>query len=743
MQSLIGEAVSRVDARLKVSGTARYAAECWIPGLVHAVVVQSTIARGRVREIDTSSALAAPGVLGIITWRNAPRLHFFESNANNRPGQTYLVLQDDQVRYYGQYLAIVIAETGEQAQYAASLLTIHYSAEPSNTDISKVLNRQIKPERITLINAPEVDTRRGDPEASFRSAPIRLDLTYTTPIENQNAMEPHATVASWNGGDLQLIDSTQWVLGTRNMVATHLGIPQERVRILSHFVGGGFGSKGNPWPHPTLAAVAAQHVHRPVKLVLGREQMFSQVGHRPATRQHLCIGAASDGRLLSLSHHVVSGTSQFDNYVESSGTTSRTSYSCVHVNTTHRVVKLDTNTPCPMRAPGEGTGSFALESAMDELAYAVGLDPLALRLRNYAERDEDLNKPFSSKSLRECYAVAAERFGWQKRPPKPRSMRRGGTQIGWGMASAVFLVKLSPASARIRLCPDGNAIIFSATHDIGTGTYTSLAQVAARELQMPLDYVRFELGDTNFPEAPASAGSQTSASVGSAVVLAAREAVQRLIALAVSLPESPLYGVDPSCVMLAGPDLFYPDHPTRRIRWTELLKQVSPRQEFLEVECTWTPPDKEERNWSGWSFGAHFCEVEVDEDLGHARVRRWTAAFAAGRILNEKTAKSQLAGAIVWGISQALLERTIHDDHSGHIVNANLAEYLVPVNADVPSLDISLIAEHDTLVNPLGAKGLGELGICGASAAVANAVYHATGVRCRDLPITVDRFMAH
>ncbi len=737
---LLGDPVPRVDGRLKVTGTATYAAEQQAENLAYAVVVQSTIARGRVTEIDTSKACSAPGVLEVITWHNAPRMQVFESNPENRPGQTYLVLQDDQVRYHRQYLAIVIAETLEQAQHGAELLQIHYAGLHADTKLFAALDSLVKPERITLIDAPPVDSRRGDPDAAFATAPIRLDLTYTTPIENQNAMEPHATVASWDRHQLLLQDSTQWVFGVRNMVSTHLGIPADNVRVVSPFIGGGFGSKGNPWPHPTLAAIAARRVNRPVKLVLAREQMFSQVGHRPATFQRLRLGADESGCLISLSHHVISGTSRFDNYVESSGASSRVSYSCPNVETTHRVAKLDVNTPCPMRAPGEATGTFALETGMDELAYAANVDPLELRLRNYAERDEDRDKPFSSKSLRACYSEAAERFGWSRRLPEPRSTRRGDALVGLGMASAIFMVKLSAASARVRLNPDGSAVVSSATHDIGTGTYTSLAQVAARELQMPVSRVCLELADTALPKAPASAGSQTSGSVGSAIVLAAREVVHRLTLLASTSPRSALYGQPPSQIELNGELLQSSGDPSLRISWPKLLAQETPKQQTLEAECSWTPSKPNDRDWSGWSFGAHFCEVEVDEGLGHVRVCRWVGAFAAGRILNQRTARNQLVGAINWGISEALLEETVYDN-SGRIVNASLGDYLVPVHADIPNIDVLLIGEEDSSVNPLGAKGLGELGICGAAAAVANAVYHATGLRIRNLPIRVDRFV--
>lgn len=726
----IGLPLNRADGQRKVTGTALYAAEHYLPGMAYAVTVQSSAVKGRIKTIDTSLALSSPGVLDVVTWLNAPRLGLFEANSTNRPGQTHLVLQDDRILYQGQHIAILTAETFEQAQHAVSLLRVTYSEEAADTDIRQATGRAFKPEQITVIDAPEVDSQRGTPGDGFVRSPVQLDLHFTSTVENHNAMEPHATVAQWTGENLLLIDSTQRVIGTRNMVAAHLQIPPERIRVIVPFVGGGFGSKGNPWPHPTLAAIAAQRVNRPVKLVLKRQQIFAQVGHRPATLQRLRIGSTQEGQLLSLSHEVISGTSQFDDYVESAASTTRVAYSCANVETRHRITRLDLNTPCPMRAPGEALGNFVVETGIDELAYKVGLDPLELRLRNYAERDEDRGKRFSSKSLRECYAVASEQFGWENRPRAVRSTKEGDLYLGWGMASANFSVKLSAASARVQLHDDGRGTVLTASQDIGTGTYTSLAQLAGTELQIHPANIQVKLADTELPSAPASAGSQTSGSVGSAVVLAAREAIRRLMELAVTQPSSPFYGIDRSTLEVQGGKIRSANG--QEISPKELLR-LSGRK-TLEAEATWTPTPLKDRTWSGFAFGAHFCEVAVDEELCHVHVRKWCSAFCAGRILNKKTACSQLRGGIVWGIGQALLEETIRD-RKGRLVNNNLAEYLVPVQADVPDIGVILINEIDGDVNPAGAKGLGELGICGAAAAVANAIFHATGRRFRDLPI--------
>lgn len=731
--SQLGQPMVRHDGRAKVTGRAGYTGDLRLPHMAYAVALQSAIRRGRITSLRVREARTAPGVLDVITHENAPRLHHVPKNAGVRPGQSLLVLQSARIRYFGQYIAVVVAETLEQAQHAASLIAVTYRTEPSTAQFADVIENATKPDAVLLINPTPVDSQRGDPDTALRSAQHRVDVTYNTPIENHNPMEPHSTVAVWEGNRLTLAESTQWVLGTRNMVAGQLGLPPERVRVVTPFVGGGFGAKGQPWPHPTLAAIAAKRLGRPVKLVLTREQMFSQTGHRPATQQRFQLGADAGGRLTAVVHDTVSTTSRFDPFVEASGEVTRTAYSCPNLRVTHRIAPMDTNTPCPMRGPGEASGSFALECAMDELAFALDVDPLALRLRNYAKTDEERNVPFSSKSLRQCYADAAQRFGWSRRPPTPRSMRDGSKLVGWGMASAIFPAKLSPASARVTLHPDGRITVASATHEIGTGTLTSLRQIAADVFQTHVSRIALEIGDTSLPAAPSSAGSQTTASVGSAILCAAREARRKLLRLAVSDPKSPLFNTDTEDIDLEGFNLRLRTDPSRCEPWGQLLQRQGSASQSLEATFEWKPEDRETRPWSGWSFGAHFCEVQVCALTGNIRVTRWVASFAAGKIVNALTAHSQLMGGIVWGIGQALTEQTIHDNHG--IVNRNLAEYLVPVNRDVPALDITLLPEEDARVNALGAKGLGELGICGAAAAVANAIFHATGQRVRGLPV--------
>jgi xanthine dehydrogenase YagR molybdenum-binding subunit len=525
-------------------------------------------------------------------------------------------------------------------------------------------------------------------------------------------METHATIAAWDGDALTLHDATQYVYGVKGFVAKTLGIPAEKVRVISKFVGGAFGSKGSAWSHVVLAAMAARHVGRPVKVVLSRRQMFGPVGARPYTVQQISVGARRDGTITAIKQDVASSTSTFENWIESSTLQTRMLYDVPNVQTTQRLVKLNVGTPTFNRGPGESSGTFALESAIDELAYELGLDPVELRLRNYANKDPENGLPFSSKSLRECYAKGAERFGWASRNARPRSMRDGEALVGWGMSTATYPAKRLPASALAQLTSDGTIVVQAATHEFGTGTYTSMSQVAADALGVPVSRIRFELGDTAFPENPISAGSMTAASTGPAVhaaALALRDAIASLGGNAADVA---------SCRALVA------QRGSRAIEGKASVK-----------------PGPEQKQYSMHSFGAVFVDVRVDPDLGTVRVARVVGAYGAGRILNAKTATSQMIGGIVYGLAMATHEHTAIDERSGRYLNADLSEYLIPVSADVPAIDIILVDEQDQHVDPIGVKGIGEIGTTGVAAAVANAVYHATGVRIRDLPITLDKLL--
>lgn len=735
-ESNVGRALDRVDGRLKVLGKAQYAAEIPVANVTYAVIVTSAAGRSHLSAVDASRAEKVPGVLRVITAANAPQLP--GAKAKTDPNDRLLqVLQDDDIHYADQPIAVVVGSTLESAQEGALAVSGSYLSADVSAALSIDSPDVYTPKRAGP--AGEADSSRGDVKAALEKAPVKVEQTYTTPAQNHNPMEPHAVTVVWQGEDhVTLYDTSQGIFGARKKVAALFGIPPANVRVISHFVGGGFGCKGTPWSHLGLAALAARVVQRPVKLAITRQQMFSLVGHRPATIQKLALGAEKSGKLTAISHEVWSETSRFDEFVEPSAVQTRMLYSCPNVLTAHRLVKLDVPTPTFMRAPGESTGTFALESALDELAYALKLDPIELRLRNYAERDEGENKPWSSKSLRECYHQGAMKFGWERRKLEPRSMREGHALVGYGMATATYPARQSGSSAVAKLRRDGSVVVQAGTQDIGTGTYTIMAQIAADALGLPADRVTFELGDTAFPETPVSGGSQTASSTGSAVKLAALALGDKLIQGAVADSRSPLFGLTPEQVTLQNGELVSVHDSTKKDAFGALLE----RSGQPEISARASTQEKAERKkFSLHSFGAQFVEVRVDEDSGEIRVARAVGAFAAGKILNPKTARSQFLGGMVWGIGFALEEHTVRDPRTGRVVTRDLADYHVPINADIPELEVISVPEQDPYVNEIGAKGIGEIGITGMAAAIANAVFHATGKRVRDLPITLDKLV--
>jgi xanthine dehydrogenase YagR molybdenum-binding subunit len=732
-EPVVGKALDRVDARRKVTGRATYAAEVPVTGVAHAVIVGSTIARGRITKLELQAARTSPGVLAVLTHADAMRLPKVNVKAATN-ARIVQVLQDDVIRYSDQPIAVVVAETLEAAQHAALSIRATYDADEPVAAIDQRLKSATEPETVGPRAKPK--SNRGNADAALASAAITVDATYRTPVEHHNPMEPHATIAVWSGSDrLTVYDSTQGIFGVRDRLANVFGLDKKNVRVINQFVGGGFGCKGAPWSHVFLATMAAKQLGRPVKLVLTRTQMFALVGHRAETIQHIQLGAGKDGKLTAIKHEVTTGSSQFDDFVEPAAVPTRHMYACDNVSTNHLVIRIDAPTPTFTRGPGEASGMFAIESAMDELAYAVGIDPMELRLRNYAERDQDANKPFSSKSLRECYRAGAAKFGWAKRSPKPRSMRAGDALVGWGMASATYPARQLPASARAKLLADGTLLVQAGTQDIGPGTYTIMTQLAADELALPVEAVKFELGDTTFPETPLSAGSFTTSSTGPAVALTARKLRDAVIELAIADARSPLYGVKAADVRADDRGL---TNAGRRDLYTAILQRAGKQE--LEVEHKVTP-NPEQQKYSIHSFGAVFVEVHVDELLSQVRCTRIVGAFGCGRILNPKTAASNLMGGIVWSIGMALEEHTVRDPRTARNVTRDLVDYHVPVHADVPPIEIITVDEKDAWVNEIGAKGLGEVGNCGASAAIANAVFHATGIRIRDLPITIDKLL--
>jgi xanthine dehydrogenase YagR molybdenum-binding subunit len=736
--SVLGQPLDRTDGLLKVTGQAKYSADNPEAKLAHAVLVTSTIAHGRVASIDTARIQAMPGVLLVMTHETAMRLpNGGKPDASPPAVRRLSLLQTDEVRYSNEPVAVVVADTLERATDGARKLqaSIRYETATPNTDYQRAKGTAYEPER--MMGRP-INTQRGDVAAGLRQGPTRLDAVYTTPNEHHNPMEPHATLARWDGPNLTLYDATQGVSGARGAVAKILGIKEENVHVICPFVGGGFGCKGSAWSHVVLAAMAAKQTGRPVRLVLERPQMFGMVGNRPFTDQHFQISARDDGTLTGMRHDVISTTSTFEDWNESSAIVTRMLYAVPNQATTHKLVKLDVGTPTFMRAPGETSGSFALESAMDEMAYQLNMDPVAFRLKNYAEMEPQEKKPWSQKSLRECYRIGAEKFGWSRRNPKPRSMRDGNMLIGLGMATATYPANRSEASAIARILPDGTAMAASGTQDLGTGTYTVMTQVAADALGFPVEKVDFALGDSSLPHAPGSGGSQSVASVSPAVREAASQARAKLIAMAIADSGSPLSGGSIDDVTVNNGWVISRADPSKRDPAAAVIARNGGKP--IEAIAT-TKPGDEKQQFAFHSFGAVFTEVHVDADLGTIRVPRIVAVYDVGSLLNEKTAHSQLMGGLVWGIGSALTEKSELDTRYGRYTNANLAEYHVPVNADVGVLDITVLGKPDPHFNSLGARGIGEIGITGVAGSIGNAVYHATGVRVRDLPITLDKVL--
>ena len=732
--SVLGQPLDRVDGVLKVTGRARYAAEFSPDNVAFAVIVQSTVPRGRITRIETADAQRLPGVLAILTHRNAPQLPQKGRSAVNPPaGRTLSLLQDDVVHYNGQPIGVVVADTFERAVDAAEHVRVSYALQPAalRFDQAKRAPRPPKQEG----NSPSKKSW-GDIDAGMQQGVVRVDATYSTPMEHHNPMEPHATVAQWSGDRLTLYDATQYVSGVRETVAKTLGIPSDNIRVIDPFVGGGFGCKGSTWSHVVLAAMAARHVGRPVRLVLARPQMFGPVGGRPETEQHVVLAAGRDGRLTAVRHGVIAHTSEMEDFVEPSAAPTRALYACANGETRHLLATLNVGVATFQRAPGESTGTFAIESAMDELAYTLRMDPVQLRLVNYADSEPQSGKPWSSKKLRDCYSDAAARFGWNRRTPEPRSMRDGRVLVGLGMATATYPAHRRPASALAKLMPDGTVVVQSGTHDLGTGTYTVMTQVAAQTLGVPVERVRFELGDTALPSAPVSGGSTTVSSVGPAVHAACVALRERLIGRATQDGQSAMSGARATDVDIDGGFLRVRSDANRREPLAALAQRAGPIEARAEAK-----PGEEEERYASRSFGAVFVEARVDPDLGIVRIPRIVATYSVGRVLNRKTALSQLQGGIIWGVGMALFEESLLDPRYGRYANNNLAEYHVPVCADIGDIDVAYVEEDDTIFNVLGARGIGEIGITGVPAAIANAVYHATGTRVRRLPITLDKLL--
>ncbi len=735
----IGKPVSRVDGPAKVTGQAKYAAEFSVPGLLHGFVVSSTIAKGRIKNIDRSVALAVPGVVEVFAHDNKPRVASSASRYSDEtapPGSPFRPLYDDEILFSGQPIALVVAEEVEIARLAATLVDVEYETEEAVTDLDTQIENAFSPPKKRLAGwDPEP---RGDADKALSRASVRLQYEYRTPIEHHNPMENFGCIAVWgDDGRLTVYDKTQGAPNCHKYICNVFGLAKDKVRVLSPYVGGAFGAGLRPNYELFMAVLAAIGLERSVKVTLTRQQMFT-LGYRPQTIQTLSLGADDDGSLVAFKHDAITNASQFEDYQEPIVVWSGALYHCDDSAVSSKLARVDLFTPCDMRAPGGAVGVYAIESAMDELSYAIGIDPLELRLKNYSEMDQNEDKPFSSKALKDCYYQGAERFGWSKRKPKPRSMRNGRELVGYGMASGIWEGMRVPASARAILAPDGTLEIATATADIGTGTYTILAQIGAETLGLSLDKVTVKIGDSDLPPAPVEGGSWTAASVGSAVMEACHCIRKEVLERAGKIENGPLNGAEPADVTFIDGEIRMKNDPSRSLSMTEALRGTN---EPIKSELTSMPDWKALGRYSHKVHSAVFAEVRLDEELGMLRVMRVVTAVAAGRILNAKTARSQVLGAVVGGIGMALQEETVIDHRYGRFINHNFAEYHVPVNADIHDIDVIFVDEREVNLNPLGVKGVGEIGIVGTAAAIGNAVYHATGVRVRDLPITIDKLL--
>lgn len=729
--SVVGTAVTRVDGRLKVTGAARYAVDHPIEGVVYGVGVASTVGSGKITGIDASAAEKMPGVLAVLHHGNTEPL--FRTAApfeeDSRMSEVRPPFEDDTVYYYGQFVALVVANTFQQAQDAAARVKVNYEEQKALTHLSDV------PET----GPADRHYARGDAEAAFNSAPVKIDATYITPTETHNPMELHGSIAVWNGDTVTLYETTQGVMNHQGVMSEVLGIPIDNVRVISPFCGSGFGGKLAPWPHSLLAAMAARQLQRPVKVVVPRSLMFTTVGHRPLTKQRVRLGATQDGKLVAIVHEATNPTSMLVPFMERCTEPTPMIYSCPNVTTSQTLVKLNIGTPAPMRGPGRTPGMYALDSAMDELAVKLNLDPLELRLKNYAETDESSGKPFSSKHLRECYQTGAERFGWSKRTPGVGSMRDGDEILGLGVGTGTWGAYRGESAARVRLSADGRARVSCATQDPGTGTYTVVAIIVSDKTGIPVDRIDAVLGDSSLPPGPTSGGSAATATVIPAVAAACVNVIGELLKLASMTDGSPFKGADVSTLAMTGGRVHKKgDTPESGVPFENLLKLR--RIAALEAQAkTGGAPDEDK--YAMHSFGAQFIEVGWDPGIARLRVRRTLTVMDAGRIISEKSARNQILGAVVMGIGMAMLEETFYDRRNAKPVNNNYADYLVATNADIPEQEVVFLDYPDPVIGEYGARGIGEIGLVGVASALTMATYHATGVRVRKLPIRIEKLM--
>lgn len=732
-----GESLDRVDGRQKVTGAAKYSADHIIPGLTYGVLVESTIAKGYIKNIDTKKAERAPGVLAVIYHGNAPKIPGYETGGNPaKPptgGEPFRVFQNAQIYFAGQPIAIVIADTYERAIYAVTLVKTEYNKDEHRTNVEANKDKAVLPK-----GPRYADYVRGEADA-YQNAAIKIEAEYTIPVEVHNPMELHATTAFWDGEDkVTVYDKTQGVKSTQRSIMDAFKLKEQNVQVHTDFVGGGFGSGLRTWPHVIAAVLAAKKINKPVKLVLTRPQMFTMVGYRPYSWQKIGLGATADGKLTALTHEAISETSTYEEFTDRTVDISKVMYACPNVNTRYKIIALDKSTPTWMRGPGEATGAFALECAMDELSYALQLDPLELRIRNHADVDPVRNLPWSSKYLKECYQKGAEAIGWSKRNPKPNSMREGEWQLGYGMGAGNFNANRGRATVKAILLADGSLVLQSAVSDSGPGTATTMTGIATETFGLPPNKITVELGDSSLPPGPTQGGSTTTSTLGSAVHDVCVALQQKMAELVTTKEGSVLKDVKPEDLVFAKGFIVLKTDASKRVAYADVLKQ----RNLSKLEVTKDSQAGDERNkYSIYSFAVHFVQVLVHPSTGVVRIKKVVTVADAGKIINRKTAGSQLMGGVVSGTGMALMEDAVFDHRFGRCVNNNLADYHVPVSADVPHIEALFIDKPDPVINPIGSKGLGEIANVGFAAAVANAVYHATGKRIRALPITPDKLL--
>jgi xanthine dehydrogenase YagR molybdenum-binding subunit len=734
VSAIIGTPLSRVDGPLKTTGSARYASDYNFPHMVYAVPVCATIAAGQIKSLDTSAAEKMPGVVLILHHGNIGPL--FRNGSGGRNSENRPPFEDETVYYWGQYVALAVAETFQQAQAAAAAVKVAYT--PSGFNVKTDLSDPLPP--IGQKGGPQVLSHRGDLEAAYNAAPHKFDATYDTPVETHNPMEMHATTAVWDGKKFTLYETSQGVVNHHTVMYQVLGVPHEDVEVVTRFLGSGFGGKLFPWPHCALAASAARHLNRPVKLTVSRKMMFSNVGHRPRTQQRMRLAAGTDLKLVALAQDYRNHTSFIDDIRENCGEATPFLYSVPNLQVSSALVKRNVGTPTPMRGPGAVPGLFAVESAIDEFAIQLNQDPVAFRIAHDTLTDESNNKPFSSRHLKECLQVGAEKFFWSHRTPAVGSMRKGDLIIGYGVACASWGAGRGVSEATLMLRDDGTARISSATQDVGTGTYTVVAQVVSDKTGIPTSKIEVKLGSSDYVPGPMSGGSTATATVIPSVADACGGAIRNLLTAAARTPKSPFSGKDPSTLaMTAGRVHEKGQSPESGVPFDQILRIANQASAIGEGK---SGPAPGARDYSMHSFGAQFAEIEWDPGIARLRVSRVVSVIDAGRILNPKTGANQIAGAVVMGVGMALFEETTYDPRNGHPINDNFADYIVPTIADVPKIDVHFLDHPDPAIGEYGARGIGEIGLAGVAPAITAAVYHATGIRIRSLPIRIEDLLA-